>query len=548
MTPAASKTHSLLEKIDKTLSGLKFAVVIISIFTVFMIVGTFLESYFGTEFANRLLYKRWPFMLVQFTMLLSILFATFNRLPFKKRLSGFYIIHLGLILLFCGSFITWYSGLDGHLTMLQGNPNRTVELPTDQLKISYVETQKIVTKELPLKALESDLNLQYEDFKFESFLPFSENILTWKENKNKNSFQSSKYLIKNDRVSQDFILSTHPDAIDFDTTLTLGPLNIHYLPHELANCFGKISGSKLILWDSNEKLCFTPEEKKIAIKKTSTGKKFLVISHKGKNISFFPDFSPWPLGEDLQMDTSSSLRIFSKELFEKGPHLFLFGDALSYFHDDVWSVLPILKEAVELPWMGFTLTLQRNETTIYPTLVPTYTLPIQKNGKVIKGDQKAVKFTYRGESYWLTDQKPLEIKTSEGTAQLSLGKENLVLPFEMILTRFKMDVDPGTKTPASYESFVHLFSGNGGKEHHVFMNNPLKFQDFTFYQASYFKDQNDQYGSVLSVNIDPGRAIKYFGSILLILGCIIHYNFRYGRISKNFSWPSNETIPDGETV
>ena len=43
-----------------------------------------------------------------------------------------------------------------------------------------------------------------------------------------------------------------------------------------------------------------------------------------------------------------------------------------------------------------------------------------------------------------------------------------------------MDKDPGTNNPASYESFVQLFSRDGATDHHIYMNNPLKF-DGTYF-------------------------------------------------------------------
>ena len=89
-----------------------------------------------------------------------------------------------------------------------------------------------------------------------------------------------------------------------------------------------------------------------------------------------------------------------------------------------------------------------------------------------------------------------------------------------------MNTNPGTNDPASYESFIHLLDGrtnSGLEKHHVFMNNPLKYDDFTFYQSSYFQVGPNQYASVLSVNYDPGRFFKYLGSLLIVLGSIWHY-------------------------
>ena len=64
------------------------------------------------------------------------------------------------------------------------------------------------------------------------------------------------------------------------------------------------------------------------------------------------------------------------------------------------------------------------------------------------------------------------------------------------------------------------------------MNNPLKYDGLTFYQASYFEAAKDTYGSVLSVNLDPGRPIKYLGSLLLVLGAIWHFYLRRKKTKK----------------
>jgi hypothetical protein len=92
-----------------------------------------------------------------------------------------------------------------------------------------------------------------------------------------------------------------------------------------------------------------------------------------------------------------------------------------------------------------------------------------------------------------------------------------------------MDKDPGTNNPASYESFVALFDGEKNVTHHVYMNHPLKQNGHTLYQASYSQDENGNYSSVLAVNIDQGRPLKYLGSLMLVLGSIWHYQLNRKR-------------------
>ncbi len=56
----------------------------------------------------------------------------------------------------------------------------------------------------------------------------------------------------------------------------------------------------------------------------------------------------------------------------------------------------------------------------------------------------------------------------------------------------------------------------------ISMNEPMKYAGYTFYQASFEKDEKtgEPVASVFSVNRDPGRWIKYFGSIILSVGIV----------------------------
>jgi len=67
------------------------------------------------------------------------------------------------------------------------------------------------------------------------------------------------------------------------------------------------------------------------------------------------------------------------------------------------------------------------------------------------------------------------------------------------------------------------------------MNNPLKHDGFTFYQASYSQDNQGNYSSTLSVNVDPGRFWKYLGSLMLVFGSMWHYylNFRKKKVKPS---------------
>ncbi len=527
----------LSSQIEQTLGGLKFAMVLLILFSLAMAVGTFCESYFGTEFANRALYKTPPFMALQLAMFLCITFAALLRFPPRKRLYGFYTVHAGLIIVGAGSFITYYAGIDGHLPLLPQTPSRDIILDDDVLKIHYLEEGKVVSYRLPYTPFPKHIGQSYQNVKILDYLPYAEKKFSWREpsGEAQAAQHSGVFLLANPNVQEKFTLSLHPEATDFKSNLNLGPLSIQYLPSGLATCFVQNNPSQLILWDSKNQICDTPEKRGISLQKTrgeagKGGKRFFVIREThadGEKIySFFPDLSPWPMDENFQVHREAPFRVFNKKMFEQKPYLFLFGEHAAFYdkEEEKWQSLTLKKgHPAELPWMGFELTLLDHQTHSVPAYHPVYTTPIQKNGEFVRGGTRAIQIEIEGEKHWVTRETPVKLTAGGKLIGLQLLKSSLRLPFEFVLTKFKMDKNPGTDDPASYESFVKLFTEDGPRDAHIFMNNPLKYQGLTFYQASYSVDEQGNYSSTLSVNYDPGRFWKYLGCLMLVLGSIWHY-------------------------
>lgn len=523
-------------KVELFFGNMKFAVVIILLFAIALGYGTFMESYHGTEYANRLIYKSLWFMGIQFGMFLSILFATLIRLPIKKHLHGFYVIHAGLIILFIGSFITYQSGVDGTITLTPNLPARHIQLNEDELKIQFPSKGKEVTVDLPFTAGVKELGYEYEGITLKKFLPFAENKQDWVPAKIQDDSQtSSRYRIYTPNFGEFITLSLHPQS-DFNNTQQLGPLNVHYMPPSLVECFAKNTPDGLIVWNGETTGCISPAAKDIKKRKNMTGQSMIEVDYEGKKVHFLPEMSPLPLDEKMNLNENSPFRIFSKKLFEKSPHLFLFGKSVAYFEKEknLWQSRHFdIGGEIELPWMGFKIKLLEHRSDAYPTMVPQYVKPVQDNGQVIKGLTKAVQVAIGDEEFWVKTGEPVAYNQNGERITFELAKKTLLLPYELVLDQFKMDTDPGTTNPASFESFITLFRGNeGSTKHHVFMNNPLKYQNFTFYQASYFQTNEGPYGSVLSVNFDPGRFWKYLGSLLLVLGSIWHFVLRKKPVVK----------------
>ncbi len=101
--------------------------------------------------------------------------------------------------------------------------------------------------------------------------------------------------------------------------------------------------------------------------------------------------------------------------------------------------------------------------------------------------------------------------------QLGFGAKEIELPFALKLVDFKLKRYPGSMSPASYESDVVLIDKEEGIKmpYRIYMNHILEHRGYRFFQASYDQDEK---GTVLSVNHDPGTIWAYLGYLMLGIG------------------------------
>lgn len=144
----------------------------------------------------------------------------------------------------------------------------------------------------------------------------------------------------------------------------------------------------------------------------------------------------------------------------------------------------------------------------------------------------AIKVKYQEQEYWQELNSLLRVFTSTTAYIMSWRNQQIDIGFPIKLEEFKLGKYPGTQRAASYSSVVTV-PNLGTTE--ITMNEPLKFNGYTFYQASFQQDPSGQpTATILSVNYDPGRWIKYLGSLLIVFGSILLFYFRkyYAKAKK----------------
>lgn len=195
--------------------------------------------------------------------------------------------------------------------------------------------------------------------------------------------------------------------------------------------------------------------------------------------------------------------------------------AVAYKDPQRKPVFGTLKEGQSFPtgWMGLEFRLLRFFAKAEEKL------DFRKLSRPTPISTSAVQVQFQDKKYWVQLNDVLKIFTDKAVYILTYGNRRIDLGFSLDLRNFEVGRYQGTMRAASYQSLV---ATPDGKETLISMNEPLKYNGLTFYQAS-FQEGPDQQptASILSVNYDPGRWIKYLGSLIICLGTVwLFYNKR----------------------
>lgn len=125
-------------------------------------------------------------------------------------------------------------------------------------------------------------------------------------------------------------------------------------------------------------------------------------------------------------------------------------------------------------------------------------------------------FLYGGEG------QSTSITMGARTIHLMLQRKRLSFPFILRLKDFRMENHANTSMARSYESLVEVVQNGVVREVLISMNQPLRYKNFTFYQASYAKDEFGRELSTLAVVKNTGRLLPYMASLLTSAGLLLH--------------------------
>lgn len=184
-------------------------------------------------------------------------------------------------------------------------------------------------------------------------------------------------------------------------------------------------------------------------------------------------------------------------------------------------------QTLQTPWMGITLSIG----AIIPQakLDDLLTEVSPQKGQELPQSAVLIKLKNSDERIWFVEGETKQFNYNSRSLTIFYGPQIITLPFQIGLEQFSKIDYPGTNTPMSYESLVRVNDKSDAIK--ISMNEPLKQDSYTLYQSSYILNPGQTPVSVFSVNKDPGRPIKYAGSLILCLGIVIFtlMKSRYGK-------------------
>ncbi|MCF6339403.1 MAG: cytochrome c biogenesis protein CcsA [Sulfurimonas sp.] len=122
----------------------------------------------------------------------------------------------------------------------------------------------------------------------------------------------------------------------------------------------------------------------------------------------------------------------------------------------------------------------------------------------------------------------MHIREGEKSNIVIVEKEKININFYVALNDFTLTRYPGSRSPSEFSSDITIIDKHNNIEFdkQIYMNHTLIYGGYKFFQTSY---DDDEKGTILTVNKDPGVEITYLGYFLLFLGLILNLFNKHSR-------------------
>lgn len=480
------------------LASLKLAVIEIIAMGTLIAWGTLVEAYYNdAKMAQDLVYHTWFSYTIFAVFSINLIAVIIDRYPWKKHHISFITAHVGILLLLAGSLMTRYYGIDGSMTIAIGERQNMITVPETELVVytslgddRFTRLHHETVNLLKLNPTEKNpytIALPAGEIQITEFYPHAMYDFKVIPSDNNQDGPAVRFQLSSERATQTEWLFSKKSANGGDSEMRLGPARVILTKNE----FKYTSGNVLVFQPLNE-----------------TQLKYSVYSDKKKGLVKQGQIQPGEKFDVGWMDFQ--LRLLKYIPRAKEQVYFRKVDRASEKTISAFKFLFHGKES----WMGANSSLRLyGDSEMYVLSYGSSRIPV---------DFRCIDFAKLN--------GPLDYLTAY-TMQFFMDYQCLPQNFHLELVDFKIGRYQGTMRPSSYQSYVRWPSASDVVE--VSMNQPLELNGLTFYQASYTEDPatGQITNSIFSVNYDPGRWVKYLGSLLIVFGSV-HLFYRRWRVNR----------------
>ncbi|HEF3808387.1 TPA: cytochrome c biogenesis protein CcsA [Campylobacter jejuni] len=488
-----------MKNIIKSIGDLRVSVVLFLLFALFCALATFIESAYGTPTAWAMVYDTFWFEYIQLLLGINLLCGMFRYKMFGLKKLPLMIFHISFLFILVGSAMTRYAGFEGILPIREHTQNSLIESSKTSLRISTIKDGERYSAvndryignlpfansfKLKLNLGDDQAILKYKDLILNAHYTYKENnnsdpllvlMLSQKgsqgvdvkfEKGEVKNIEGVNFAFMNDNVKAPFV------KIDENLTLSSSE-NLHFLSMLDGQNLDLKIGEKA---NAKERRLYEINDISFVVKAASLhAQEALQGSNRPQDESFWLWFkSAWlEVGRTMLIST--------------------FGEPQNW------------KNSLLLHFKDFALS---NEN---------------KNLELTGSNALKLELSYKNETkefYIFEYNKPIMIELAGQKFFISWALSYEQLPFDIYLRDFVLDRYPGSMSPASYASEITVKNNNENFDYRIFMNNVLDYDGYRFYQSSYDQDEK---GTVLSVNKDPGKIPTYIGYFLLCLGMFMNF-------------------------
>lgn len=511
-----------MKNIIKSIGDLRVSIILFLLFAFFCALATFIESAYGSPTAWAMIYDAFWFEYIQLLLGINLLCGMFYYKMFKMKKLPLIIFHLSFLFILVGSVMTRYAGFEGILAIREHTQNSSIESSKTSLNFfaikdgqHYSVVNDRYIGNLPFAnffklklQLDDEAVLKYKDLILNAHYIYKENntsepllvlMLSQKAQQGVDlKFQKGEvkniggvdFAFMNDNVKAPFV------KIDENLTLSSSE-NLHFL--------NMLDGSNLKL-ESGEKVNVR-EKRLYEIKDINFVVKFASLHAKevleGSNRPQDESFWLWLKSVGLELVRTMLISIFGEPQNWKN------------------SLLLHFKE---------------------------FALSNENNIELTGNNALKLELSYKNESkefYVFEYNKPVLVELAGQKFFVSWALSYRQLPFDIYLKDFILDRYPGSMSPSSYASEITVKDRNNSFDYRIFMNNVLDYDGYRFYQSSYDQDEK---GTVLSVNKDPGKIPTYIGYFLLCFGMFANFLNPYSRFRTLARLINKDTLKNTSAI